>query len=386
MPSPFWLSKGAIPLTTAQVAMLTEEQAWSYLVELRWGSEGKQICPECGVEDKHYFLRTRKQWRCKHCNHTFSVTSKTAFADRKLPFHDILLGLFLFLAGQKGLAALELRRHVGHTYKTCFAFLGKVRDAIRKTVDQTPLSGNIEMDGAHLSGWPRKGRKIAPPKQDPEVPKKYAAKKTESSEAINDAPEAQHRKIRTKRHRGFHPNRRIVWVACETTDTKGRGSVRTRTAIIHRETAAEIEALTQQMVAKGSRIWTDELPAYKSLPLYGYTHEAVNHSIEFSTDDGVNENQAESFFSRLRRAEEGIYHRITPHYMADYVAECSWREDVRRMNTQEQIVNLAKRVFRAGVSQDWRGYNRGHHRKDEILFWIGDDPREQKTQSPTQSQ
>jgi hypothetical protein len=47
---------------------------------------------------------------------------------------------------------------------------------------------------------------------------------------------------------------------------------------------------------------SDELSAYGNLEYIGYTHEAVNHSFEFSTDSGVNQNQAESYFSRLQRA------------------------------------------------------------------------------------
>jgi len=37
----------------------------------------------------------------------------------------------------------------------------------------------------------------------------------------------------------------------------------------------------------------------------------VNHSNEYVGEDGANVNQAEPFFSRLRRAEIGIHHRIS---------------------------------------------------------------------------
>jgi ISXO2-like transposase domain len=36
----------------------------------------------------------------------------------------------------------------------------------------------------------------------------------------------------------------------------------------------------------------------------------VNHSREFKSDEGACANEAESWFSRLRRAEMGIHHRI----------------------------------------------------------------------------
>ncbi len=100
------------------------------------------------------------------------------------------------------------------------------------------------------------------------------------------------------------------------------------------------------------------LPGYKHLVGEGYIHETVNHSIEFSTDDGINKNQAESYFSRLRRAIIGQFHRVTPKYMLDYAQEMAWREDVRRKDTFMQLRLLVRKVLASGVSADWFNYGR----------------------------
>lgn len=139
-------------------------------------------------------------------------------------------------------------------------------------------------------------------------------------------------------------------------------------AVCRSENAADIQALVKQWVVRQASIRTYELPGYGNLKLMGYTHDVVNHSIEFSTDDGINENQAESYFSRLRRSCIGIYHRITPKYMLDYACEMAWREDVRRQSTRDQFGMLMGRVFRAGVSSDWFNYCRGNKRNGELLF------------------
>lgn len=81
-------------------------------------------------------------------------------------------------------------------------------------------------------------------------------------------------------------------------------------------------------VIRGSKIMTDECNAYTRLNA-NYEHEVVNHQIEYSTIDGVNENQAESYFSRLRRYVFGIAHNSRPKYLADIAWEMAWREDVR---------------------------------------------------------
>lgn len=48
-------------------------------LSVRWGAGEEVACPSCGAIGKH-FQRTRKQWRCRDCNHTFSGTSGTIFA------------------------------------------------------------------------------------------------------------------------------------------------------------------------------------------------------------------------------------------------------------------------------------------------------------------
>ena len=75
---------------------MSEKQALHDLAEMRWGDRHKQACPDCGAFDKHYFIGTRRQWRCKHCFHTFSVTSKTVLANNRLPYVKLLLAIYLF--------------------------------------------------------------------------------------------------------------------------------------------------------------------------------------------------------------------------------------------------------------------------------------------------
>jgi transposase-like protein len=71
-----------------QIFRLSDDDAFQMFKEARWPN-GEAVCPECGTLE-HYWLRTRKQWRCKSCNHTFSVTSGTIFASHKLPLRVYL--------------------------------------------------------------------------------------------------------------------------------------------------------------------------------------------------------------------------------------------------------------------------------------------------------
>ncbi|MNL56353.1 ISXO2-like transposase domain protein [compost metagenome] len=117
-------------------------------------------------------------------------------------------------------------------------------------------------------------------------------------------------------------------------------------------------------------VHTDESNAFSRLSVR-YEHYTVNHSIEFSTDEGVNENQAESFFARARRLVWGAIHRMTPKYMLDYMNEIAWREDVRRKDTVTQMELLLDATLNNGRSRWWRGYWQGHHRPSELMFGQG---------------
>lgn len=54
-----------------------------------------------------------------------------------------------------------------------------------------------------------------------------------------------------------------------------------------------------------------------------FATKRINHSVAFS-DDGACTNQAESYFSRLRRAEFGRHHHISGMYLHFYAGECGY--------------------------------------------------------------
>src|SRR3546814_12305255 len=65
---------------------------------------------------------------------------------------------------------------------------------------------------------------------------------------------------------------------------------------------------------------------------------------------------AESFFSRLRRAEVGTHHHIAGPYLASYAAEMAWREDNRRTSNGAQAGMVLEAAMDAPVSRLWAGH------------------------------
>jgi transposase-like protein len=107
-------------------------------------------------------------------------------------------------------------------------------------------------------------------------------------------------------------------------------------------------------VQPGSTIYADEASAYDNLAAKFLT-KRINHSVEYANGE-ISTNMAESFFSRLRRAEIGMHHHIAGKYLSAYAMEMAWREDNRRVSNGEQFLTATGAALAHPVSRQWKGY------------------------------
>jgi len=319
----FLLSAQSRDLSLSQVALMSDDEAWSLFVRIRWGEDGTQFCPCCGCINKHFFLKTRWQWRCKDCGHTFSVTSGTMFANHKLPVKVLLLAVTLFVHSAKGMSTLQLSRNLDVQYKTAYVLFQKLRDALWRTRDTSPLQGEVEMDGGYFHSYVRLKNK---------------------------------RKDRVDRRLRFNlnPMKRSILVMRER-GMPGKGAKRTVIEVIKKENEADVWALTNRHVQRGVTIFSDEHPSYAALAAR-YPVRQVNHQEEYSANDGTNQNQAESYFARMRRLMIGQIHKCNPKYLLFYGQEIAWREDTRRESCGWLLNDLMSRCLSVRPSKDWGKY------------------------------
>lgn len=357
MAQPFTQSKAYRDLTYTAICDLTEQQAREKFTLLRWGSLTAMPCPECGTLDTHYPRRQRRQWRCKHCDRIFSVATGTPFDGRKLPYKTILLLIYEFVSSPKGCSASALHSKLGITYRTAYQNLSKLREVLYEQTDSSPLSGTVHIDGGHFCGKPRRPRK-----------------RTKATSSIVNS-KLRNRKAGMVPNGSTHlepwnqvkfKNRRIVLVMRQLSQTRGKGAERTIARVIMAENSKNAVPVIRNYVASGAVIQSDDGHAYTSLMAW-YDHQTVRHSIEYATDNGVNNNQAESYFGRLRRAEYGTHHGMRPQYLAFYASEMAWREDTRRQSLAQKFEGILTMVFRCGLSKAWRGYFQGHRLGFEYL-------------------
>lgn len=346
-------------ITAWDVSNLTEDDAFRLFCKYRWQSEVTQTCLHCGVIDSHYVRKSRREWRCKHCHECFSATKGTPFEDRKLPFKKIIFGLMLFLQTPAGISHHLLARNLDVQVKTAQVLVGKIREAIffdRQQIDL--MAGTVQIDGGHFGGRPRNGR----------IRRKSNDKDREAYVQAKLAGDPAAKKFRnriSKDNFRRRQNRRVVMVLRELFPEKGKGAYRTVTAISQSEDERTAILLARTYIQPDSVVMSDENAAYNKFSAY-FDHQTVEHAVEFSTVDGVNDNQAESYFSRLRQYAKGIAKRIQPKYLADIAAEMAWREDVRRWTELQKLENLLSACFKRGLSRWWRGYWQGYHRQGEI--------------------
>lgn len=334
---------------------MTPTEIFELLCKIRFGSVTEQVCPHCGAIDSNYFNESRRAWICKHCFTGFSLTSQTIFANCKLPTEKLFLMLLLFATMPNGISACQLQIMIEVSYKTAWVYLHKIREGLFKTQPNHKLSGVVHIDGGHFGGKPR-SHQFRP---TAEQRRKAIADKIKmgKTQGIKRAGMTRANYQRKKK------NRRIVIVARQVEE--GVGGVDTRIYVADRENETAIRHVVDDCVNPGTLIRTDEDSAYNFLSAK-YEHETVCHKTEYCTIDGVSNNHAESFFSRLRRMEYGITHRMEARYMAFYAMEMAWREDSRFMTELEKLRSLIQRVFSVGISDIWSNYWQGNKLGKEI--------------------
>ncbi len=148
----FLLSAAAGSLTLAKVARISDDEARDAFRMIRWSStEGAPVCPCCCLAV--YSYRARPIFKCKGCEHQFSVTSGTIFASRKLPVRDYLLAIAISVNGAKGHSALQLSRDLDVQYKTAFVMAHKIREALAAEKAGETVSDTVSVDGAYFGGY-----------------------------------------------------------------------------------------------------------------------------------------------------------------------------------------------------------------------------------------
>jgi transposase-like protein len=310
----FLLSAAARTLSLKAVFSMGEAKAYDTFKAMRWAvNDGDAVCPRCGCVEV-YHITTRCRFKCVGCHHQFSVTSGTIFANRKMSFTDLLAAIVIFVNGAKGVAALQLSRDLNCQYKTAFVLTHKLREAMAVEQQGRMLGGIVEIDGGYFGGYVK--------------------------------PENRKEDRKDRRLKSNHSGKRQCVVIM-----RERGG-KSLPFLVRNE--GDAVPYVRDHVETLATIHADEGTGWDALHAGWDTHR-VNHSVQFM-DKGVCTNQAESYFSRLRRMETGTHHHIAGPYLNAYASEAAWREDHRRVDNGRQAAMVVGAAMGSRQSRQWTGY------------------------------
>jgi len=317
----FLLSPAARTLTLASVAHMSDEEAERVFIRLRWAdSNGDAYCPHCGCTVVYSARRPNgaSRWRCKACRKDFSVTSGTLFAFHKMPLRSYLMAVAIFANEVKGKSMLALSRDLGTQYKTAYVLAHKMREAmaaeVKTRADLGSAGKSAAVDGGYFGGY------------------------------VKRANLRENRKDRRLR-RNQSGKRQVVVVIRERDGVTLPGVFKTETDAL---------SFIRRKVVKGAELHADESRAWN--PLHGtFIMHRINHEEAYSLN-GACTNDAESFFSRMRRAEIGHHHHIAGPYLIRFAQEAAWREDHRRDPNGAQVDRIVALAMANKPSVDFCGY------------------------------
>ena len=274
-----------------------EESATKWLEETRWPED--RPCPRCGDCDT-YRMKSGKPmpFRCRGCWRFFSVRTGTVMERSHIPLQKWVWGIYLYMTSLKSVSAMKLHRDLSITYQSAWFMAHRLREAM--TSETSLFSGPVEADEVYMGGK----RKNMPLRKRRKMTGRGPVGKT-AVIGVKDRPtkQVQAKVIKDTKHetlRSFLLNR------------------------IHPETI----------------LYTDDSGAYAPMP----NHDSVKHSRQEYVRGAVHTNGIESFWSMLKRAHMGTFHKLSAKHLHRYLAEFVGRDNMRDRDTLDQMRELVCRM------------------------------------------
>ena len=122
---------------------------------------------------------------------------------------------------------------------------------------------------------------------------------------------------------------------------KDRASNRVRAKVVESTDKPTLQRFVGDSAAPDATVYTDEAAAFEGMP---FEHEAVNHSVGEYVREMAHTNGIESFWSMLKRAHKGTFHKISPKHLQRYVSEFAGKHNIRDSETLAQMRDTVARL------------------------------------------
>lgn len=249
------------------------------IMQIRYGGT-EFTCPGCKARSKFHQLTNRRAFSCDHCGHHIYPCVGTIFEKSRTKLTHWFFALYLMTSTRHGVAAKELERQIGCTYKTAWRMAHELRKLMAQADNQDALSGHVEIDETLIGGY-----------QNRQETKERGTNKT------------------------------IVIGMVERDGILRAGPIKDAKA-------TTMEPIVFNNIEFGSTISTDEWGGYNNLQ-YGFEHGRVNHLAKEYVNGKHHTNTIEGHWSLLKRSIKGTHVHVSAKHLWKYVSEFSYRHNMR---------------------------------------------------------
>ena len=267
--------------------------AEKWFAEQRW-PEGPH-CPYCGSINVQSGAKHKTMpYRCreKECAKRFSVRTKTPMESSKLGFQVWAIALYQLTTNLKSVSSMKLHRDLGITQKSAWFLAHRLREAWKD--HGTQFTGPVEVDEMYMGGL----RENMP-------------------------------KAKRKTLKGRGPVGKTVVVGA-----KDRATNRVSAKVIPTAGKHILHRFIAERTAPGAKVYTDDYAVYRGMP---FAHESVRHVDGEYVRGDAHTNGIESFWSMLKRAHKGTFHRLSAKHLDRYVREFAGRHNARNADTIDMM-------------------------------------------------
>ena len=243
-------------------------------------ADGERYCGKCGsTRTSEVPTRSRCPIGAPNCRSYFSVRTGTPIARSNVSLRKWAIAIYLCLTSLKSVSSMKLQRDIGVSQPTAWFMLHRIREAWAED-DDDQFDGPVEVDETYFGGERRNMSKA-------------------KRKAMNKS-------------RGPVGKTAVVGV-------KDRDSNEVRAEVVRRTDGATLQGFVREHTESGATVYTDDAAAYR-----GIWNSSMRPSITSAVSEYVrgqaHTNGIESFWSRLKRAHDGTFHKMSPKHLQRYVA------------------------------------------------------------------
>lgn len=257
-----------------------DDACLEHLMRVRYGEHFE--CPKCLKSAHYHRMHKRPAYACEHCGNHIHPMAGTIFENTRTSLRDWFHVMFLFTTTRNGVAAKEVQRAIGVTYKTAWRMCWLLRQYMGYVDGDAPLGGPgggiVEADKAFIGG--------------------------------------------VDKGMGSIGDKAIVLGMVE----RG-GDVVTR--IIPDTSRRSVEPHIAENVRPRSRVATDSAYAFRHLDDMGHQHETLNHKAKEYARGQWHTNTVEAFWAMVKRTIGGTHVWVSQKYLSVYLGEIEFRWNLR---------------------------------------------------------